>query len=283
MVCEFGAPTTTFPKLTLVGFTAIKGWPAGAPVPSNVTTTLGVGELFAIVMLPPVGPARVGRNFAVIVVDPFAGTDKGNANPDTEKPGPAAAIFEMISAALPLFDIVSVCVLATPTATAPKSKLLGATEIAGCPELWPVPVPNSTTVAFGVGELFAIVMLPPVGPTAVGTKFAVNVVDPFAGTERGIENPDTVNPAPVEEILEILNATPPLFEIVTMRVLVVPTGIFPKSKLEGETVIADWPAPAPVPERAIVETAGLVLAVIETLPVAAPALVGANLTVNDAL
>ena len=234
-------------------------------------------------MLPPVGPERVGRNFAVIVVDPFAGTDKGNVNPNTEKPGPAAAIFEMLSAALPLFDIVNACVLVTPTATFPKSKLAGATEIAACPGVWPVPVPNSTTDAFGVGELFIIVIPPLVGPTAVGTKFAVIVVDPFAGTESGIENPDTVNPEPLEEIFEILNGTLPLFEMVTMRVLVVPTGIFPKSKLDGETVIAGWPVDVPVPVRAIVVTAGLVLAVIETLPVAAPALAGKNFTVNDAL
>lgn len=85
------------------------------------------------------------------------------------------------------------------------------------------------------------------------------------------------------EILEIVSATLLVLDIVTIRVLVEPTGIFPKSKLEGETVIADWPAPAPVPESAITETAGLVLAVIETLPVAAPELAGANFTVNAAL
>ena len=92
-----------------------------------------------------------------------------------------------------------------------------------------------------------------------------------------------MNPGPTDEIFEIVSATFPLFDIVIIRVLVVPTGIFPKSKLDGETVIADCPAPAPVPVRAIIETAGLVLAVIEMLPVTAPAPVGANFTVNDAL
>ena len=148
-----------------------------APVPFNTTTRLGVEELFAIVMLPPVGPERVGRNFPVIVADPFAGTDKGNVNPDTENPGPLAVIFEILSAAPPLFDTVNVCVLATPTATFPKSKLVGATEIAGWLGVWPVPVPSSATAAVGVGELFVIVMPPPTGPTAVGTKFAVIVTD----------------------------------------------------------------------------------------------------------
>jgi len=100
---------------------------------------------------------------------------------------------------------------------------------------------------------------------------------------RGSDAPDTEKPGPIVEIFEIASATLPVFVIVTGRVPVVPTGIFPKSKLEGERVIADWPAPEPVPERAIVETAGLVLAVIETLPVTAPAAVGANFTVNTAL
>ena len=85
------------------------------------------------VSVAPFGPETAGANFAVIVVDPFAGTDKGNANPDTEKPAPVTAMFEMLSAALPLFDIVNVCVLETPTATFAKSKLAGETEIAGCP------------------------------------------------------------------------------------------------------------------------------------------------------
>jgi len=133
MGCEFGDPTTTFPKLTLVGFVAIKGCPALTPVPFNTSTRLGVGELFAKVRVAPPGPDVVGANLTVIVVDPFAGTDNGSVNPDMEKPAPAAVIFEMLSAALPLFDIVNACVLATPIATFPKSKVLGETEIAGCP------------------------------------------------------------------------------------------------------------------------------------------------------
>lgn len=89
--------------------------------------------MFVNVRDPPPTPETVGANFAAIVVDPFAGTDKGKANPDTEKPAPAAAMFEMFSAELPLFDIVNVCVLETPTAMFPKSKLLGETEIADWP------------------------------------------------------------------------------------------------------------------------------------------------------
>lgn len=89
--------------------------------------------MFVKVSVAPPGPEAVGANFAVIEVDPFAGTEIGNVNPDTEKPDPAAAIFEMLSAAPPLFKIVNVCELATPIATFPKSKLLGETEIAACP------------------------------------------------------------------------------------------------------------------------------------------------------
>ena len=110
----------------------IIGWPAATPVPLHTTTTLGVGELFVIVKLLPTAPTATGTNFAVIVVDPFAGTDTGNVNPDTERPGPDATMFEMLSVALPLFDIVNVCVLAIPTAMFPKSKLAGETEIDGC-------------------------------------------------------------------------------------------------------------------------------------------------------
>ena len=94
------------------------------------------------------------------------------------------------------------------------------------------------------------------------------------------ENPDIEKPVPVAVAFETLNAVLPVFVIVTARVAVVPTGILPKSKLVGETEIVVFD-PAPVPESAIVETDGFVFAVIEMLPATAPAVVGANLAINE--
>jgi hypothetical protein len=54
----------------------------------------------------------------------------------------------------------------------------------------------------------------------------------------------------------------------------------PKSKLVGETEIVVL-APVPVPESIIVDTAGFVFAVIEMLPVTAPAVVGANFATKE--
>ena len=82
---------------------------------------LGDGELFAIVKVPPTGPTAVGANVAEIVVDLLAATEIGNEMPCTEKPGPEAVIFEMLSAALPLFEIVNVCELLEPIAIFAKS------------------------------------------------------------------------------------------------------------------------------------------------------------------
>lgn len=60
IVCELGAPTVTFPKLTLVGLTAIVGCPCAMPSPVKGTTMLGVDELFVTVRLPAMFPAAAG-------------------------------------------------------------------------------------------------------------------------------------------------------------------------------------------------------------------------------
>jgi hypothetical protein len=58
------------------------------------------------------------------------------------------------------------------------------------------------------------------------------------------------------------------------------TVTFPKATLEGLTVI---PPVVPVPDSGIVVTDGFVLAVIDILPVKAPAVVGENFATTDVL
>ena len=67
IVCERVTPTPAVPKLTLTGETEIPGRPAPPPVPLNATTTLGVGELFVIVMVPDKLPVAGGNIFALNV------------------------------------------------------------------------------------------------------------------------------------------------------------------------------------------------------------------------
>jgi hypothetical protein len=99
----------------------------------------------------------------------------------------------------------------------------------------------------------------------------------------GNEIPETENPAPVTDTFEIVRALEPELEMVIACESVTPIPADPKFTLVGETEIAGCPALAPVPVSAIVETAGLVLAVIEMLPVTVPAAVGVNLAVKAVL
>jgi hypothetical protein len=97
----------------------------------------------------------------------------GSENPETEKPGPDAEILEIFSAALPGFEIVTACELLTPTAIFPKSKLVGFTDIAGCPCDCDAPAALNGTTALETEELLAKVMLPEILPVLVGVTLAM--------------------------------------------------------------------------------------------------------------
>lgn len=79
---------------------------------------------------------------------------------------------------------------------------------------------------------------------------------------------------PAGERAETLTALPPLFVIVSDRVLLVPVVTFPKLSDVEVTEIA--PGVTPVPETATLAVP--VLDVMLTLPLAAPEAVGANET-----
>jgi hypothetical protein len=191
-------------------------------------------------------------------------------------------MFEMFSEPLPVLDTVTICELVTPTTTFPKLIFIGEIEItADCPAL--VPVPLSPTTTLGVDESLVIVMLPERLPVVGGTRLALNVAVWPAATLNGAVTPLNEKPDPVTEMFEMFNATLPVLVTVIACELVTPVTTLPKLMLVGETEIADCPELEPVPVNAIVETAGFVFAVMEMLPVAAPAAVGANLALNVVL
>jgi hypothetical protein len=101
------APTVTVPNATLDGNTVIEGLLELPPVPLNATTTLGVAELFVMIMLPDSAPVVGGTMLALKVVLCSGASWIGNVTPDTEKPEPAAITFEIDSVAFPEFVTVT--------------------------------------------------------------------------------------------------------------------------------------------------------------------------------
>jgi len=141
-----------------------------------------------------------------------------------------------------------------------------------------MPVPLKETVCGLPGALSVRAMEPERVPAAVGVN--VTVMMQLAPTPWPEPQVFVWAKSPLATMLLIVRARlPVLVKVTVCGALAVPTGWFPKLRIVLER---DKSAPAtPLPDRAIV-TVGAVL-VMETVPVTAPAAVGANTTLNITL
>jgi len=107
IVCELVWPTVTVPKLTLPGATEICGW---TPTPLS---EIGSGEFAAVLItdaLPVAFPATVGVKVTLKLAACPADNVTSGAEPLRVKPLPATLTCEMLTAALPVFVSVTLCV-----------------------------------------------------------------------------------------------------------------------------------------------------------------------------
>ena len=164
-----------------------------------------------------------------------------------------------------------------PTWTLPKLKLVGlALIVPGA-----VAVPESETVKLGFEALLVMVRLPVGVPAVVGANTTLNDLLAPAARVKGNVRPVTLNPFPVAVACEIVTLDPPLLVTVSERVCVASTRTLPKLKLG--LVAASVPAVVAVPDNEI-ESVGLEASLVRViLPVGVPAVVGANITLNDLL
>jgi hypothetical protein len=185
---------------------------------------------------------------------------------------------EIVSDAVPEFVAVNVCDLVCPSTTLPKLKLAGLTVNPAC-----TPVPLTGIASGDPGALVVTVTVPAAAPTAVGAK----VTDKTAALE-GLNVVGTVTPLaekPAPETVTPVICKDPVPEFVSVicftELVLVPT--LPKLKLVGLATRLPVAAVVPVPLSATV-IAGFVgsLLVMERLPVAAPAVVGLNVSDNGA-
>jgi len=89
------------------------------------------------------------------------------------------------------------------------------------------------------------------------------------------------NPVPLTVAAEMVTVGPPVLVRVSERFVLLPTCRLPKARLVGVAVRV--PGATPVPESAMLRLGFDPLEVMVTLPVAAPAAVGANFTENEVL
>jgi len=145
-----------------------------------------------------------------------------------------------------------------------------------------MPVPDNAIVAGEPGALLTTEIPPESLPTAGGENFAVNDALLPAAIVIGMLAPLMLNPVPEGDAWVTVNEAFPEFVNVTVCDIVLPTDTLPNVTLAGLIVSCGCEA-VPVPDKAITSGEPGALLAIETLPVALPAVVGANFAVNDVL
>ena len=177
----------------------------------------------------------------------------------------------------PVFVSVSVSVELPDRTTFPKLRLAGAEVSAP----GAIPVPESGRVREGFDAFDVMVTVPLALPPTCGANVTVNVVLCDGFSESGVVIPLKVNPLPLIAACEMVTAVPPLLVSVTFADCVAPTAMLPKDSLVGFN--ESCPGAIPVPDSDIVNVGFDAFEVIVTVPLALPAVVGANVTENVVL
>jgi hypothetical protein len=245
------------------------------PVPDN---GIVVGEFVALLVMvtlaPLTAPAVVGANVTVRVTDCPAVSTVPLETPLSLNPAPVTVTPEIVMFEFPLFVNVVVSELLLPSATFPKDKLVG---LAPSDKVAAAPVPDRLMTS-GEGVPFVVsVMLPVTAVAEDGVKTALKVAVPPAAMVVDVDRPVWLKPVPDTVICENVRVALPLLVSVIDCELLLPTVTVPKLTLVGLAEICDC---VPVPLRAIVRGEFVPLLVIDTLPVALVAVVGAKVIVK---
>jgi hypothetical protein len=130
--------------------------------------------------------------------------------------------------------------------------------------------------------LLTTITLPFTPPGFEGAKTTCNVAVWLGPNVKPDETPFALNPVPEVVTLEIVTFEFPLFVRVTFSVLLLPSFTLPKLKPVGLAPRSSV-ATTPVPEPEIVNSEFDALLTSDTDPFTAPAVVGANTTLNEVL
>src|SRR6266852_6601992 len=186
------------------------------------------------------------------------------------KPAPVTVTLEMVTLEFPLLVSGTGNALLPPTFTLPKLRLVG---LAPSKNVATTPVPLKARVRGEPGALLVMETLPLALPVAEGANCALNVVFCPAASVSGTDKPAMLKPVPKALAAEIVTLAVPELLNVMVCVPLLPTSTFPKLKLEG---LGESAASVPLPVREATVGVLYALLLIETLPDALPAAVGAN-------
>jgi hypothetical protein len=184
-------PTTTLPKLRLVGDTA--NWPAAVPVPESAILSGELDAFDTTDRLPLTAAALVGAKAVVKVTLWFAVSVRGKVKPLMEKTDPVKFACEMVIVDPPVLVSVSDKLALLPTCTLPKVRLVGFAVSAPCV----TPVPESGRFMAASEALEVKATLPLELPAVWGAKATEKAVLWPAPSVSGKVKPPRVKPVPV--------------------------------------------------------------------------------------
>ena len=235
------------------------------------------------VSVPFAAPAAVGAKLTLTVQLPAVATEPPavQLTPLTRKALLLGVNDARLSAALPVFDSVTICeALVAPTLVAAKLRLVGAALAIGAVA---TPVPLSATLVVVGLALCVKVSVPLAAPAALGAKLTLTAQLPPAATEPPLVQlrPVTANALLLVAKDDSDKAAPPVFDSVTVcAALVLPMVVEAKLSVVGAALAAAVGAAAPLPLKATVVVFGLALCVKLSVPLAAPTALGAKLTLT---
>ena len=143
------------------------------------------------------------------------------------------------------------------------------------------PFAETAIFRLGLAPLEVIAIFPLMAPAVVGANCTERVVLWPALRVRGSATPLRLNPAPVAVAAEIVKLVPPELVRDSVSVFELPTATFPKVRLVGLGVI--WACVTPLAVRPMFSGEPGASETTARFPLAEPAAVGANATVNDTL
>jgi hypothetical protein len=234
-----------------------------------------LATLLWIEALPVKLPAADGAKRTLNEALEPAGTVTGEDIPETLKPEPVALTEDTVRLAVPVLLKVTVLEVLLPALMLPKETLVGEAEIAPCV----ASALNGMTSALA-DALLKIETLPVALPATVGAKTTLKVAELPAPTEIPPDTPETLNPVPDAVIDETDRVAEPVFDRVTVCVVLLPMATLPNAMLAGDAEMPDV-TPEPVNATVIAESEALLLNAM--LPLAAPAAVGENSAVKVAV
>ena len=194
----------------------------------------------------------------------------GVERPVMVKPAPETLAWEMLMLAEPELVKVTVEEPDEPTLTVLKLTAPGFAVRLPC-----TPKPLSGIESVELLALLLMVMEPEAAPAVVGANCAEKFTVWLAATVTGVESPETLKPAPVAEIDEMVALALPELVRVMFCWPLLPTATLAKDTEAGLAPRVELVA-TPVPERARVCGEFGALSVKLMLPEAAPFDVGVN-------